>query len=181
MSLNRIDRLTGRPLTLAIDGRDYAFHPVTLEDLGAIQRWLDTRTANPLDQLRGKLDGFTPEQQRTLLELAIDRMARKPVIGSPEAAALLSSAAGIAEFLYLSVRKGDPDFTREDAERLLGKLDAATLAQVSTEAMGRVLGERDDPKAAGPANGHPPRSTGGTSSTSSPTSRGAGRRKSSGA
>jgi hypothetical protein len=151
--------LTNQPRPLTIAGRTYQVYPLTLADLGALQKWVDGQFPDPLDALRGKLDGFSPEHQRFLLKDAAEAARKpKPQLGTPEADEMLERVDGLAELLYLGIRRGDAAFTREDAAALCGGLTPADVGAVFGAAFGAGP-EGVDPKA---PEGPP---TGGASAT----------------
>jgi hypothetical protein len=163
--MNDLATLTAQPRTLDVGGRAYQVHPLTLDDLGALQKWVNDQLPDPLALVRGQLDGFSPEQQKFLLKEAIDAARRgKPRLGTPEADALTGSLEGLRELLFLAIRRGDPAFTREAAAGLCGQLTMTDLAAVFGTAYGVAPGG-DGPKA--PAAGAPAPAAGGPSSTSS--------------
>jgi hypothetical protein len=153
--------LTNQPRPLTVDDRTYQVYPLTLADLGALQKWVNEQFPDPLDALRGRLDGFSPEHQKFLLKDAAEASRRpRPRIGTPEADELLTTADGLAECLYLAVRRGDGAFSREQAAAICARLAPADIGAVFGAAFG--TGPEDaDPKAAT----SPP--TGGASVTGS--------------
>lgn len=179
--MNDIGTLTGQPQPITVDGETYMVHPLTVDDWGALQAWVDRQFPNPLDAVRDALakGGFKPAQEQFMIKEAL-ALASKPKakLGSIEADELLVSAEGSAQVLYLTIRKGRPDFTEKDAAALAEKLAAAEiarLAQASTLDM-VVSDPKSEPlnivppsKTSGPAASRrrrsPTRTTGGNSST----------------
>lgn len=175
--MNDLATLNGKPRTLKVDGRDYLFYPLTLDDLGGLQAWVDAQTPDPFALAHGQINSgrFTIDQCKFLLKTAMEMAAKgAPKLGTDEADLLLQSAEGVKEVLFLSVRKGDPGFSRGDAAGLFRKVtqgDVAALFRATglVEA-GVAAGADSDPKA---QTGSPtptptadgPRSTGGGSTT----------------
>ena len=118
-----INNPAARPVPLTVAGRTYQFHPLTAHDLLVdLQGWVDAQWRDPIDAVRAHIGSgkFTPAQERHLLTAAVEVAARpRPKLGTPEADALLDTFEGMREVVYLGVRKGLPDFTREDAADLL--------------------------------------------------------------
>jgi hypothetical protein len=131
--MNDLKTLTAQPSPVVIDGETYVVHPLSMDDWGALQAWLDEQHANPFEVVKAAIagGGFTVVQQQYMLDKALER-AMKPrcKIGSLEADELLTSMEGYAQVLYLSVRKGRPDFTKADALELAAKLAAVDMTQV---------------------------------------------------
>jgi hypothetical protein len=136
--MNDLKILTAQPQPLAIDGETYMVHPLTIEDWGALQAWVDRQFVDPFDVVAKAIEKgkFTVAQQQYMLSEALKESIKpKAPLGSIEADALLMSMDGYTQVLYLSIRKGRPGFTEKDARNLALKLsaaDATKLGQVST-------------------------------------------------
>ena len=174
--MNDLQALNGKPRVLRVDGREYRFYPLTLDDMGDLQAWVESVSPDPFSLAHAQINGgrFTVDQGKYLLKTAMEMAARgAPKLGTDEADLLLQSPDGVKEVLYLSVRKGDPAFTRGDALALFRTItqnDVATLFRTSGLVDAGILGGADpDPKAPGSATPTPadgPPSTGGPSTTS---------------
>jgi hypothetical protein len=173
--MNDLASLTGAPKVLRVGGRDYAFHPFAFEDFGYLQEWIDRQFDDPVDLAtvaidRGRLvvrDGkrvrepFPVAQQQAMLRTAQELQTRgRHLLGTPEADEKAQSLEGVKEVVYLSVRKGDPAFTREDADRLYKLMGPGDIARVfqATDVDMAVSG---DPKG-------PPAGTGPTPTEATP-------------
>jgi hypothetical protein len=148
-TMNDLATLNGRGRPLSVDGATYLLYPLTIADLGELQAWVEAQWPDPLLKVRERLDEFPPALQRELVREAAALAARpKPRIGTPEADALVFSAAGWQEIAYLSIRKGRPDFTREQAARLCARLTEGELARVYSQTGVELV--LSDPKGSGP-------------------------------
>jgi len=124
---NDIGRLSARPREFTVDGRVYTIHVLRLEDWGEMQRWLDAQHPDPLAVAREAIQSgeWSLSQQQFLLKTGMELASKpRPRVGTPEAQPLLDSIEGRVEMLYLSVRRGDPKFTRADAERRYDAMNA---------------------------------------------------------
>jgi hypothetical protein len=147
-----IDALTAAPRRITIGGESFEVHPLTLADHGKLQAWIDAQLPDPLAAVQKHIDAtkVPMEIAKYLYKSALDQVARTRVfIHSPEALPYLNSADGVIEILWLSISKGRPDFTRDKARDVFGKLTPADVLklQQATE-LDQVLAA-DDPKATG--------------------------------
>lgn len=129
--MNDAMTLTAGATTIRSKGREYRVHPLDGEDFGRMQAWVDGQFPDPLDVAHEQLakQRFTAAQERHLMNFAMElRTSQRRLLGTPEADSVARSAEGMTELLYLSISKGDPAFTRDDARRLFRELDAARLA-----------------------------------------------------
>lgn len=157
--------LTGQPRTIIVGDQSYDIYPLDLNDVGKLQAWVDRQFPDPLDIAgraidRGRVvvgdDGaegrepYTMAQQQYLLKIAMESAtAGRKLIGTPEADAMVESAAGIMEFLFLSIVKGRPGFTRGDAQAMFRAMSVAQAAgAIDATNVGLVTGS--DPKAGTP-------------------------------
>jgi hypothetical protein len=176
--MNDAATVTGTPAaTYVVEGREYRFHPLTFQDHGELQAWLDRQQPDPFGILERVLAArsFPIEVQKFLARSALELASRHRVLlGTPEADALLGSTEGQVMQAWLSLRHGDPSLTLERAREVLVRIGA--LARSRALASAGVLtaaGEEDpsDPKAPpapGPASpAATSRSTGSESTTCS--------------
>jgi hypothetical protein len=176
--MNDMATLMGKPTPLKVGDEVYQIFPLTFDDHGDVQRWLDAQQRDPFAIVQEQIatGRFSVEVQKFMVKSALEIAARSRVfIGSPEADGILESIEGRAFLLYLSIRKGDPKFTAEKAMGLLRKMDQLTrdqaLAAADVMQAEDVEDEGKDPKRQGrdgttASPGAPvPPSTGGTSST----------------
>ncbi len=143
---NDLATLTAQPRTLTVEGQAYDVHPLKIEDVGALQKWVHEQYPDPIATVHARCQGLPLKVQQHLMGVAAELACRPlPKIGTPEADGLLESVDGIKEILFLAIRRGRPAFTRADAEALFAKLSEAELARVFRDTgVAAVVG---DPKA----------------------------------
>jgi len=132
--MNNIATLTAQPQTLAVDGKEYKVYPLTFADLGELQTWVDSQFPDPFAVVSKAMKSgeFNYAQQQYMLSQAIEKATRpKHLLGTPEADELLMSIEGCKKTLVLSIRRGDPTFTEDDADRLFAKMTEADIAKLN--------------------------------------------------
>lgn len=127
-----------KPLRVRIHGeeRTYLIHPLTLHDLGQLQAWVDSQFPDPFELVREAIQRhpYTVVQQQYLMSQAIAAAGRPPrLMGSPEADQVLYTLPGQCELLKLSIRKGRPDFSDDEARELYMHLTIADLAKLHNQ------------------------------------------------
>ena len=172
--MNDLASLNGKPRILRVDGREYRFYPLTLDDLGELQAWVDSVTPDPFAIAHDQINSgrFTVDQGKHILRIAMEMSAKgAPKLGTDEADALLQSSDGVKQVLFLAIRKGEPTFTMADAVALFRKVtqaDVAALFRKSGLIEAGITGGTPDPKAPGgltPTSTEDSLSTGGKSTT----------------
>jgi len=141
--------LTAQPKPLNIGGKTYQVHPLTLNDLGAFQAWIDTQFPDPLEIASKKMATFPVAAQKHLIAVAMEQAAKgRRLLGTPDADAVAQSIEGVSQLLFLSIRKGDPSFTEADARALFNHLNAGDISRVFGAAgvMASTDEADDDPK-----------------------------------
>lgn len=151
--MDDIATLTAQPKTIAVDGKDYAVHPLTLGDFGALQAWVDRQFPDPIQAARRAIGagGLNMAQQQCFIKESL-LLASRPrhLLGTPVADELIRSVEGMKYTLYLSIRKGDPSFTEEDAEALFAKMDFLDLAGFGQSSnLDMVVGDPKDGETSG--------------------------------
>lgn len=162
--MNDIATLTGQAArSIRVDGQAYDLHPLTLDDYGRLQAWVDRQFPDPFDVVsaqieRGRLvvdaDGnesrvpYPMAQQQYMLKLALEQASQgRRLIGTPEADTKVQATEGVQEMMFLSITKGRPAFTRAECKALFARLTVAQVAAIfSATNADMVLG---DPKAPG--------------------------------
>lgn len=133
INVNDLKILTAQPQPIVLGDETYMAHPLTVDDWGEVQAWLDAQHKNPFTVVKAAIaeGGFSMAIQQYMINQALDR-ATKPTcrIGSPEADELLTSMQGYAQILYISIRKGRPEFTVKDAAELAMKLTAIDMVEI---------------------------------------------------
>jgi hypothetical protein len=154
--MNDAATLLNKPTPLRAGDREYLAHRLTFEDQADLQQWIDTQQKDPFEIVQQQIarGNITVEQQKFLMRTALDLATRSRVLlGTYEADALLNTVKGKAEVLYLSIRKGDPEFTREQAEALLRAMDDEAKLR-AIEAADVLRGDEEpDPKNSPGADG----------------------------
>lgn len=171
-----VAQLTGQPKKLTAGGKDYLLHPLTIDDLGKLQGWVDGHFPDPFAVIGSAIErgNYTVPQQQYLMQQAL-ALATRPqrLIGTPEADNLLQSTEGIKQLLLLSIRKGQPEFSAEQAAELfmalgLGDIQAAFAATGVGLVMADPKGPRKKSSLTGSSTSRRTRkkgSTGGSSTT----------------
>jgi hypothetical protein len=166
MLLNDLASLTGCPRTVQLGGSPYKVHPLTVEDLGTLQDWVDRQFPDPFDTAnreidRGRLvldaqgkparEPYSVAQQQYLLRVAMEQREKGTrLIGTPEADAKLHSMEGLKQLLLVSIRKGDPGFGEADADALYRKMGVGDIAQlVILTNLAMVTSDPKDPTPSG--------------------------------
>jgi hypothetical protein len=167
--------LTGQPKPVTAGDETRLIYPLDAEGIGRLQAWVDAQFPDPFEVVDRlfQTGRYNTAQQQFLMRTALELSVRgRRLIGTPEADALINSAAGTKFMLFLSISRGDPAFTEADAERFYGKMSAVTVeaARLATDApmvvggpkAGTPTGTQDRPATdptTGPTTG--PGSTGG--------------------
>lgn len=142
----------GKPIT--IGGKTYRIHPLGLRDHAALKAWVAEQFPDPIALVDEAIarGNYTMARQQHMIKTAIEIASRpKPALNSPEAQALLDSPEGLVELFYLSVKRGDPSFTREQAMDA-ADLTAGQIAMLNETSEVNLM--KSDPKDPGP-NGTP--------------------------
>jgi hypothetical protein len=172
--------LTAQPRKLTVAGQDYLLHPLTLDDLGQLQGWIDSHFPDPF-QVVGKAiatGNYNVAQQQYLLSQALERSIRpKNLIGTPDADRLLQTVDGTVQMLLLSIRKGRPEFSQSEAAELTRQLGLGDIqAAFAVTGVSMVMSDpKDETKISKPSGNTTSRSrrrarkgsTGGSSTTKS--------------
>lgn len=166
-----------RPLKVRIAGveRTYLIHPLTIDDLGQLQAWVDSQFPDPFAVVAKTIregDYTVPQQQFLMSQAMALAVQPRHAIGSPEAdRVLLGTLAGTCELLKLAIRKGR-ELSDEEARDIFLHLTIAELAALQTYTGIDLV--TSDPKAPPPTKGESGSSTsrgrrrrGSTSGTSS--------------
>ncbi|WP_422924504.1 hypothetical protein [Singulisphaera sp. PoT] len=186
--MNDLSSLTGQAKRLTVGGEVFDLHPLTIDDFGKLQEWVDRQYPDPFDLVnkqisagrvtldddgKEKREEYNVTQQQFLFRIAMEQSSNcKHLIGRPDADALLSTLEGVKQLLLLSIRKSRPDFTDEDADRLYRRMTIGDVARVYQATNADMVMGSERPKAPTPSGkqDRPKRSrktngTGGRSST----------------
>jgi hypothetical protein len=129
--MNDLTTLTARPRPMVVGGVTYMIHPLTLSDYGDLQAWVDRQYPDPLEIVSRAIEkgSYNITQQQFMIRTAIEQATRaRNLIGTPEVDELLLSMEGYKAILVLSIKKGDPNFTEADAEKLFKSMTSADVA-----------------------------------------------------
>jgi len=138
--------MAGVGMPVIIDGRTWHLSPVTLEDLGLLERWVE---AHPIRMVQSALDGLDDRHRQYLLALAFgESIKRQVTLGTASGEGLLGSIEATAFLFWLSIRVKHPEITRDQAGRML-RTDNVELVKA---ALDKASGLRDAAKAK-PAEG----------------------------
>ena len=106
-------------LVIEHGGREYSFSPLTIADLGALERWMETL---PIERARRRIAAWgpdiTPEQRAEIIAKA-EEAAAKSTAMSVDSAQLINSVEGTVYLLYLALRGEQPDITREQVAKMV--------------------------------------------------------------
>jgi hypothetical protein len=154
--VNDLATLTAQPTRLSIGGDTYLAYPLTIGEFGEMQAFVDRTFGDPftLAQAQIATGKYTVAQQQFLLKTAMELSQRgKPLLGTPEADERVRSNEGVKYLIYLSIRKGRPDFTEAAAGALFDRMTPGDIEMLfrATDA-DKVL---SDPKAPMPDGAEP--------------------------
>ena len=131
------------PLTITVGGRDYVLSPLELADFGELERWLETL---PYERARRKIlalgEVMTPELRDAILKGA-DEESKRSGFGQAKNAEFLSTIEGMGFLLWLSLRKRQPEITREDALHLVS-LESVTEWQQKLDRLSGLDNEGEE-------------------------------------
>jgi hypothetical protein len=106
--------MTAAPVQIPIDGRTYYLSPLSDQDFGEFERWVQDRY---LDVAKRNLEGLTGADRETLLRVSYEKAAGLKV-NSPEALGLMDTVDGASKLLQLALRHRHPEVTFAEAQRL---------------------------------------------------------------
>lgn len=145
--------MTVEPLTFRVRARDerglvtgeileHTACPLTLEDLQQLQPWVDAHFPDPFATARDAIakGNYTIPQQQFMMSEAM-KLATEPhsKIGTPGADRVLGSLDGVKEMLKLSIRKGRPEFSDEEAKKLFSSMSLAETMRLHESLIPTVL------------------------------------------
>lgn len=155
--MSSLSSLTAQPRKLRVGEKTYDLFPLTLEELGQLQGWVDSQFPDPIQVVADAIGkgNYTVAQQQYLMKQALELASRpKSLIGTPEADRLLQSTEGTKRLLLLSIRKGRPDFTEAEAAELLKDLNGGHVeAAFSATGVDQVIHDPKGSKTTRPGNG----------------------------
>jgi len=146
--MNDLTSLNAQPRVIKLGGEEHAIYPLSLDDWGRMQSWVDAQFPCPFEAVNRQIatGRYNVTQQQFLMKTAMELSAKsRRLIGTPEADELLSSMEGVKALLTLSIRKGNPGFSDADAERVYGRMTLVDVGRVFKETQAELV--TSDPKA----------------------------------
>lgn len=132
-----------------IKGKTYKLGRFTMELWIKFTEFARKVLPNPLDLIRGKLEGFPPDIQEKLVREAYDRSYRHLSITSPEVTGVLNSYEGMTYLFVLRLQVYQPHITLEEGRQLflayLSEAGEGAAAESVVRATG-VLPEDNEPQ-----------------------------------
>lgn len=176
--MDSIADLTSAPIRLRVDVKgddgkptgealEYDVHPLTLADVGVLQRWVDGQFPDPFEQAweaierqKAKNKPFNVAQEQFIIRTA-QELAMRPrhLIGTPEADTLLLSTDGFRQIIVEGIRKGDPSFDEGKADALMKHMTQLDLVRALASTQMNLM--VSDPKVMPPDETAKSRTTGG--------------------
>ncbi len=124
-----------KPFCVTIDGVEHPVAALGMPEIAQLQIWVKSQQPDPIKAIQPYMKDFDDTCKRHMLDNALAEL-RKPVeIGSTEWVLALASKHGLRELLYLGLRRGGADVTREQSDRAADQLDA----RGATSMMGAVF------------------------------------------
>jgi len=149
--------MNSQPKPIVCGGKTYMAYPLTFEDMGEVQNWLDEQQEIRVQSMleRAVERGVLPtEILKYMARSAMDVAARnRLMLGSQEASEALASLDGSVFVMWYSIHKGDPTFTIEDAKAIIKDKLGHEFAQKVQE-VADIVGPQD-PKSTAPESGSP--------------------------
>jgi len=162
--MNDLAFLNNKPTTLRVEVKDdhgeptgeileYKVHPLGYDDYGDLQAWINAQFPDPFDSARDAIQKavkvgkpYNVEQEKFLLKNAAELALRpRHLVGTEEVDALMQSKEGQKIILLTAIRKGDPTFDEEKAERLCKHMTHFDVAKAWLATQYDLM--RNDPKA----------------------------------
>lgn len=107
---------TAAPADISLAGETYRMSPLTDQDLGEIDRWLQSRV---LDIARASITSAMTETERRDTMDAAMRHASSISMSTPEGVRVMNSLDGTAMLIWLGLRHNHPDLTRQQVREKL--------------------------------------------------------------
>jgi len=162
--MNNLASLNNKPALLRVEVKDdhgeptgeileYKVHPLGYSDYGDLQVWINSQFPDPFDTAREAIQKavksgkpYNIEQEKFLLKNAAE-LALKPrhLVGTEEVDPLVQSKEGQKILLLTAIRKGNPEFTEEQAEKLCRHMTHFDVAKAWLATQYDLM--RNDPKA----------------------------------
>lgn len=103
--MSDLAKMAAKPVTMVVSGEEYAFSPLTLDDLAEFESWYESeRMKRALDALG---DGAPGDRVQLISQMGD--------AGAADIAQAMQSLRGVRQILWYSLRKRNPEMTPEDA------------------------------------------------------------------
>lgn len=104
----------GRDIPFTLAGKTYTLSRFTRRILNDFLEWADAVLPHPLDELKGRLDGFPKDVQEMLVKDAVANARLRKSVTNPEVNRLMNSEQGAFKVLHLLLAKHHTDLTEDD-------------------------------------------------------------------
>lgn len=105
----------GKETAVEVNGKTYTLSRMTRKILNEWLEWAEPQLVNPLDVVKGHLDGFTKEQQDLIIKEALKAARQRRDVTSPEVQGFMSTPAGMTHLVQLLLKDHHPDVTEDEA------------------------------------------------------------------
>lgn len=111
-------------------GEQYLVDTRTLADTDLLDQWVKDRVPQPLKRLHERASQFDGSMYAEIVRKYIDEAMKEqdkwpPAPGSQEFWLPFRTPEGAAFLLWLALRRRQPEFTREEASRVIVKVDSS--------------------------------------------------------
>jgi hypothetical protein len=117
--MSDLAKMAAKPVTMVVSGEEYAFSPLTLDDLAEFESWYESeRMQRALDALG---DGAPGDRVQLISQMGD--------AGAADIAQAMQSLRGVRQILWYSLRKRNPEMTPAEAGALV---NLANLEEMRT-------------------------------------------------
>lgn len=130
---NGLNRAAAAPTSVELNGKTYLMEPLTLRDFGTIENEYLKGKPNPL-QMVAEAKGILPEEDyEKLLTQAYKDATAVNKAHPQEIAEWLDTREGVIFSCWLSLKKGYPELTKEDAENAINQLGEKEMERLAND------------------------------------------------
>jgi len=109
-------------------GKEYLIGSMQIQQLMEFEQWLSEQCVTEASQfIKTAGENLTPADRKELLQDAFER-SRNITLGTPEAKVITGSLRGVAQLLFLCIRRLTPTVTMDE---VLGLLTPSNLEEVT--------------------------------------------------
>lgn len=123
----------GLGIFIELDGIRYQAAPLLPEDLEAAREWLKSKTPNPLDLLKGQIEGLPEHVQTALANKAYDAYEKWGSLNTVQGHTWANSLDGLAFFFWRSVKKAHPEVTQEFILKKLADVGLRKVKEITSK------------------------------------------------